>query len=107
MHSILALNVQNCVGFLGLRPRHRWGSLRRSPKPPSRYGLLAFGSRSFAPSALTISLTPMFICEKLLNFRLPRLHPLGTYSTSIFFHVQYVPLLKFLKICPARTGRPC
>jgi len=41
--------------LLGLRPRPRWGSLRRSPIPPSRYGLLAFGNRSFAPSALAIS----------------------------------------------------
>src|SRR6218665_365642 len=41
--------------FLGLRPRPRWGSLRRSPTPPSREGLLAFGNRSFAPSALALS----------------------------------------------------
>src|SRR5688572_32741961 len=39
-------------------PRPRWGSLRRSPIPPSRYGLLAFGNRSFAPSALAIPPPP-------------------------------------------------
>src|SRR6218665_4113479 len=44
--------------LLGLRPRPRWGSLRRSLRPPSREGLLAFGNRSFAPSAL--ALTPIF-----------------------------------------------
>src|SRR6218665_2228454 len=38
--------------FLELRPRPRWESLRRSTRPPSREGLLAFGNRSFAPSAL-------------------------------------------------------
>src|SRR6218665_1247279 len=44
--------------FLGLRPRPRWGSLRRSPRSPSREGLLAFGNRSFAPSALNPPLAP-------------------------------------------------
>src|SRR6218665_3838923 len=44
--------------FLGLRPRPCWGSLRRSPRPPSRQGLLAFGNYSFAPSALALS--PIF-----------------------------------------------
>ena len=44
--------------FLGLRPRPRWGSLRRSLRPPSREGLLAFGNRSFAPSALSPFLAP-------------------------------------------------
>src|SRR6218665_3912758 len=44
--------------LLGLRPRPRWGTLRRSLRPPSREGLLAFGNRSFAPSALALS--PIF-----------------------------------------------
>src|SRR6218665_1224160 len=44
--------------FLGLPPRPRWGSLRRSPIPPSREGLLAFGNRSFAPSSLNPPLAP-------------------------------------------------
>src|SRR6218665_1385417 len=44
--------------FLGLRPRPRWGSLRRSLRLPSREGLLAFGNRSFAPSALNPPLAP-------------------------------------------------
>src|SRR6218665_2613591 len=35
-----------------------WGSLRRSPRPPSREGLLAFGNRSFTPSALNPLLAP-------------------------------------------------
>src|SRR6218665_3044438 len=43
MYSILAENVKNCVG------------LRRSSRPSSREGLLAFGNRSFAPSALALS----------------------------------------------------
>ena len=30
---------------LGLRPRPRWGSLRRSPRPPNREGPRAFGAR--------------------------------------------------------------
>src|SRR6218665_167977 len=45
--------------FLGRSPRPRRGSLRRSPRPPSRKGLLAFGNRRFPPSALAISPTPM------------------------------------------------
>jgi len=31
---------------LGLRPRPRWGSLLRSPRPPNRGQLRAFGARS-------------------------------------------------------------
>src|SRR6218665_1765427 len=41
----------------GAPPKTPLGSLRRSPRPPSRKGLLAFGNRSFAPSALAISPT--------------------------------------------------
>src|SRR6218665_3789445 len=44
--------------FLGLRPRPRCGSLRHSPIPPSRERLLAFGNRSFAPSAPNSPLPP-------------------------------------------------
>src|SRR6218665_2707741 len=42
------------VRFLGLFPRPCWGTLRRSPRPPSHKGLLAFGNRRFAPLALAI-----------------------------------------------------
>src|SRR6218665_4195257 len=52
--------------FLGLRPRPRWGSLRRSLRPPSREGLLAFGNRSFAPSALSPFLAPQTKIRVLL-----------------------------------------
>src|SRR6218665_2622667 len=31
---------------LGLRPRPRWGSLRRSPRPPNRKRQRAFGARN-------------------------------------------------------------
>src|SRR6218665_1300360 len=54
--------IQKCTPFSlemfkialasGAPPHTPLGSLRRSPKPPSREGLLAFGNRSFAPSAL-------------------------------------------------------
>src|SRR6218665_1190803 len=44
-----------CSKSLRFRPRPRWGNLRRSHRPPSREGLLAFGNRSFAPSALALS----------------------------------------------------
>jgi len=38
---------------LGLHPRPHWGSLRRSPRPPSRQGLRAFGAcNSFFLSSL-------------------------------------------------------
>src|SRR6218665_3180144 len=57
--------------FLGLRPRLRWGSLQRSPRPPSCEGLLAFGNRSFAPSALRPLLAPKHkILEPPLNKQL-------------------------------------
>ena len=44
----LVMKCSKSRRFLGLR-------LRRSPRPPSRKGLLAFGNRSFAPSARAIS----------------------------------------------------
>jgi len=37
----------------------RWGSLRRSLRPPSRDGLLAFGNRSFVPLAFAIYTSPL------------------------------------------------
>src|SRR6218665_4207918 len=42
----------------GAEPQTPLGSLRRSPRPPSRERLLAFSNRSFAPSALELS--PIF-----------------------------------------------
>jgi len=54
----------------GAPPGPRWGSLRRSPRPPSRNGLLAFGTRSFASSALALSQTRTYSLVYLRNFRL-------------------------------------
>src|SRR6218665_2655394 len=54
----LSRNRSKSRRFLGFRLRPRWGSLRRSPRPPSREGLLAFGNGSFAPSALNLHLAP-------------------------------------------------
>src|SRR6218665_3462278 len=54
MYSILTSNVQNSVGFWGTPLRR----LRRSPRSPSREGLLTFGNRSFAPSAVNPPLAP-------------------------------------------------
>src|SRR6218665_1165926 len=42
----------------GAPPQTPLGSLRRSPRPPSREGLLAFGNRSFEPSAHSPQYTP-------------------------------------------------
>src|SRR6218665_3404583 len=46
--------------FLGLHLRSHLGSVRRSPRPSSHWGLLAYGNRSFAPSALAISPTRLY-----------------------------------------------
>src|SRR6218665_1981331 len=62
-------NIQECTSFgekmlkiasasAGAPPRARWGAYD-APRPPSREGLLAFGNRSFAPSAL--ALYPIFL----------------------------------------------
>src|SRR6218665_2529930 len=88
------INVQNCVGFWSSAPDPAGGAYDTPPNPLVGRGFLPSAiACNFAPSALAISPTPMFICEKLLDFLLPRVHPLGTYSTSVF-HLQYVPLLK-------------
>jgi len=57
MYSIWHEILKKLRRFLGLCPRPRWESSRRSPKPPSRKGLLALGNRNFASSALAISPT--------------------------------------------------
>src|SRR6218665_3117001 len=49
----------------------------------------------------------MFICQKLKNFHLPRVHPLGAYSSSIFFTSNMSHYLKSLKICPAAVPHAC
>jgi len=46
------------VSVSGVPPQTQLGSLRRSPRPPSRDGLLAFGNRNFVPSALAIYTSP-------------------------------------------------
>src|SRR6218665_1729326 len=81
--------------FLGRSPRPRWERLRRSPRPHSRQGLLAFRNRSFAPSALAITQTHMFkpIYAKNSNFSLPRVHPSAPIAPR-FFHLKFVPLLE-------------
>src|SRR6218665_696104 len=55
IYSIFGIKCKKWRRLRWLRPRPRWRSLRRSPRPPSREGLLAFGNRSFAPSALALS----------------------------------------------------
>src|SRR6218665_1574644 len=92
--------------FLGLRPSPRWGSSRRSPRPPSREGLLAFGNRSFAPVALAI--TPTWVVgtsaskpRLCLSYRLtlpPNLQAVATPLPVI------VPLRPFSR-CASRNKR--
>ena len=50
------------------------GNLTMLPQTLSCQGLLAFGNRSFAPSALAIFPTHVFICEKIKNYLLPRIY---------------------------------
>jgi len=45
------MKCSKSLRFLGIRPRPRWGSLRRSLR---REELLPFSNRSVAPSALAI-----------------------------------------------------
>src|SRR6218665_1468487 len=54
---------------LGIRPRPRWESLRRSPKPPSRDGLRAFGARN------SLYLSPSYSSSPNLSshFNIPRI----------------------------------
>src|SRR6218665_3204546 len=64
---------------LGLRPRPRWGSLRRSPKPPSRDGLRAFGARNslfLSPSYSSgPNLSPQFNIPRIANGSKQPLNP--------------------------------
>src|SRR6218665_3612668 len=54
----------------GAEPQTPLGELTTLPRPPSRNGLLAFGNRSFAPSALALSPTRTYSLVYLRNFRL-------------------------------------
>jgi len=53
------MKCSKSLRFLGLCPRSRCGSVRRSLWLPSREELHAFNNRSFTPSALAISPTRM------------------------------------------------
>src|SRR6218665_3334241 len=75
--------------LLGLRPRPRWGSLRRSPRPPSRERLLAFGNRSFAPSALALT--------KIVPISVP---PNVLYRFTPLLNVLTLPFQPFFPIHP-------
>src|SRR6218665_3267808 len=88
--------------FLGLRLRPRWGAYNAPPNPLVVRGFLP---SCFAPTALAICPSHIFICEKLTNFALPRVHPLGAFSASIFFTSNISHYLKSLKICPAVSGQ--
>src|SRR6218665_2175670 len=58
---------------LGLRPRPRCGSLRRSPRPPSREGLRTFGARN---SLFLSSLGPYILLPQIYplpQFNIPRI----------------------------------
>src|SRR6218665_3875471 len=64
--NLTLLNSLKCSKsrrFLGLRPRPRWGSLRRSLRPPNREALLAFGKRPLSSAPSTVCL-PMFFPNK-------------------------------------------
>src|SRR6218665_1247897 len=85
------LKCSKLLWFLGLCPRPRWGSLRRSPRPPSPEGLLAFGNRSFAPSALNPSLAPptkipapLAPKHKILEPPLDKTDQLHTWHTPLY-----------------------
>src|SRR6218665_3859906 len=82
--------------FLGLRPRPRWGSLRRSPRPPSREGLLAFGNRSFAPSALALSQIFSRSVPPKVRYRFSPLHLFD--HRNQFHHITLLVLFQLLQI---------
>ena len=90
MHSILVWNVPNCVGFWG-GAQDPLGSLRRSPRPPSQHGLLAFGNRSCLQF-------PKFTCLGLYMRKTqispcPESTPLAPIAPR-YFNLKFVPLLE-------------
>src|SRR6218665_4138480 len=95
------MKCSKSLRFLGLRPRPRWGSLRRSPRPPCRNGLLAFGNRSFAPSALALS--PTFAISAPPQF-LQYLSPQSYVGLQIYASVYGPPYLFF---CNSTTVYIC
>src|SRR6218665_800523 len=108
MYYILQENCSKSRRFLGLRPRPRWRSLRRSLRPPSRNGLLAFGNRSFAPSALAISPTRTYSLVYTAIY---------TSTSTPWFHnfrLSYLPPnlvalatpLTMLRLTPQQTKSP-
>src|SRR6218665_1977582 len=73
-------------GRLGLRPKPRWWSLGRSPRPPSRDGLRAFGARNslfLNPNILLVPINPPpnpTFLEPLLLLDLNCMDPLTYFS---------------------------
>src|SRR6218665_1103276 len=80
--------------LLGLRPRPRWGNLRRSPRPPS--GLV---DRGFLPSAIAASrlsacnFSESHVSKNSKISACPESTP-PVPTAHRFFHLQYVPLLE-------------
>src|SRR6218665_242517 len=79
-------------------PRPRWGSLRRSPRPPSHEGLLSFGTRSLTYSHVLIS-TPASRSQ-VFPSRLQGLAQFcGTDELWILLYTLYSPNLCFRGFC--------
>src|SRR6218665_1325145 len=92
------MKCSKSLRFLGLRPRPGWGSLRRSPRPPSREGLLSFGTRSLTYTRVLIN-TPASRSQVFPS----RLNGLAQFCGAdelwILLHTLYSPNLCFRAFC--------
>ena len=79
---------------LGLRPRPRWGSLRRSPRPPNREWLRAFGA------------SQLLRVRETVNLIWPPLLRTSRYATedSVWNEDYRVPELDSLRDVPSRLA---
>src|SRR6218665_3933100 len=92
------LGMFKITSVSGAPPQTPLGSLRRSPRLPSREELLAFGNRSFAPSALNPRVAPQnkkFLTLLAFKHKIPPVpcsplsSPDGLASVSELIHSPY------------------
>ena len=103
IYSIFGIKCKKSRRLLGLRPRPRWGSLRRSPDPLVAMGFLL---SAITPSALTVWPTRTFSYirtpasrSQLFPLQAPLAQFCGADELSILLYTLYSPNLCFRALC--------
>src|SRR6218665_684225 len=90
------LEMFKITSVSGALPQTPLGELTTLPRPPSREGLLAFGNRSFAPSALALSQIFSRSVPPKVRYRFSPLHLFD--HRNQFHHITLLVLFQLLQI---------